>query len=57
MSAPILKRKLENIKDTGAPVVATDCPGCIVQLRGGFDKTGDPIQVRHTVELLEQMLE
>lgn len=57
MSGRILARKLENIRRTGAPLVATDCPGCVMQLRGGFDKTGDPVQVRHTVELIEQLLE
>lgn len=56
MSGPILRRKLDNIRDTGAPVVATDCPGCVMQIRGGFDKAGEPVDVRHTVELLEQAL-
>ncbi|HEX7554198.1 MAG TPA: LUD domain-containing protein, partial [Geothrix sp.] len=37
ISAPILQRKLKNIKETGAPVVAMDCPGCVLQIRGGFD--------------------
>jgi iron-sulfur cluster protein len=52
ISAPILERKLENIAASGAPVVATDCPGCALQLRGGLDKAGSLIQVRHTAELL-----
>ena len=57
MSGPILKCKLDNIRATGAPMVATDCPGCLMQIRGGFDKAGDPVDVRHTVELLDEMLE
>jgi L-lactate dehydrogenase complex protein LldF len=57
MSGPILRRKLDNIRQTDAAIVATDCPGCMMQIRGGFDKTGDAIDVKHTVELLEQMLE
>jgi Fe-S oxidoreductase len=56
MSAPILRRKLECIKETGAKVVTADCPGCVMQIRGGFDKIGDPIEVKHTVEVLERML-
>jgi hypothetical protein len=28
----------------------------VMQIRGGFDKAGDPVDVRHTVELLEQAL-
>jgi Fe-S oxidoreductase len=57
ISAPILQRKLHNIKQTGATTVAMDCPGCVMQIRGGFDQDGAAIKVRHTVELLaEQVL-
>jgi len=55
ISAPILRRKLENIRNTGAPLVAMDCPGCVMQIRGGFDKDGTPVRVRHTAELLDQL--
>jgi L-lactate dehydrogenase complex protein LldF len=57
ISAPILQRKLQNIKATGAPVVAMDCPGCVMQIRGGIDQDGADIRVRHTVELLAEQLE
>ncbi|BCG46537.1 Predicted L-lactate dehydrogenase, Fe-S oxidoreductase subunit YkgE / Predicted L-lactate dehydrogenase, Iron-sulfur cluster-binding subunit YkgF [Citrifermentans bremense] len=56
ISAPILKRKLQNIKDTGAPVVAMDCPGCVMQIRGGFDQQGGGVKVKHTAELLAERL-
>lgn len=52
VSGPILRRKLKNIKDSGAPVAAMDCPGCVMQIRGGMDQDGAPIEVRHTVELI-----
>ncbi len=57
ISAPILQRKLRNIKNSGAPVVAMDCPGCVMQIRGGMDQDGASIDVRHTVELLAEQLE
>ena len=57
MSAPILQRKLKNIKDTGAPVVAMDCPGCVMQIRGGMDKDGAAVQVRHTAELIADQIQ
>ena len=57
ISAPILQRKLTNIKATGAPVVAMDCPGCVMQIRGGMDQDGAPIRIQHTVELLGEQLE
>ena len=52
ISAPILERKLKHIKDTGASKVVMDCPGCVMQIRGGLDKDGTPIQTAHTAELL-----
>jgi L-lactate dehydrogenase complex protein LldF len=57
ISAPILQRKLKNIKETGAPVVAMDCPGCVMQIRGGFDQAGGDVKVRHTVELLAEQVQ
>lgn len=52
ISAPILRRKLKNIRETQAPLVAMDCPGCVMQIRGGCDKEGSAISVKHTAELL-----
>jgi Fe-S oxidoreductase len=56
ISAPILQRKLKNIKDTEAPVVAMDCPGCVMQIRGGMDQDGAGVDVRHTVELIAKQI-
>jgi iron-sulfur cluster protein len=50
ISAPILERKLANIKQTGAPLVVMDCPGCVMQIRGGLDKAGEATKVQHTAE-------
>lgn len=52
VSAPILARKLANVRASGAPLVAMDCPGCLMQLRGGLDRAGDAIEVRHTAQLV-----
>ncbi|MBA4373241.1 MAG: (Fe-S)-binding protein [Thermodesulfovibrio sp.] len=56
ISSHILKRKLENIKKTGVSCVAMDCPACVLQIRGGFDKEGSGIRVKHTAELLADTL-
>jgi len=56
ISGPILQRKLQNIKESGAETVAMDCPGCVMQIRGGMDQDGAAIKVRHTVELLAEIL-
>ena len=56
ISGPILQRKLKNIKETGALVVAMDCPGCVMQIRGGMDQDGAAVKVRHTAEILAEQL-
>ena len=57
ISAPILKRKLQNVEKTGAPLVLTDCPGCTMQIGGGLDKAGSKVAVRHTAQQLADSLE
>ena len=37
---------------TGADIVATACPGCITQIKGGLTKAGDKIEVKHIAEIL-----
>ena len=57
ISAPILARKLDNIKAANAPLAAMDCPGCVMQIRGGFDKDGAKVAVEHTARLLADRLQ
>jgi Fe-S oxidoreductase len=33
-----------------------DCPGCVMQIRGGFDQKNGAVQIRHTLELLDEAL-
>jgi hypothetical protein len=35
-----------------ADVLVTDCPGCVMQLKGGLDKRGSRINVKHIAELM-----
>jgi len=52
ISSEILNKKLDNIEASGADILATDCPGCVMQIRGGLDKRNSDIKVVHLVELL-----
>lgn len=53
ISAELLKRKLDNVEATGADCLVTDCPGCVLQLRGGMEKRkGKKIRVRHIAEII-----
>jgi iron-sulfur cluster protein len=52
ISQEVLKNKLENIKATGATLVAVDCPGCKLQIEGGLEAAGSSIRVEHSATLV-----
>lgn len=52
MSMPILQKKIDNILATGADTVAVDCPGCLLQIKGGLDARDSDIKVKHTATIL-----
>jgi iron-sulfur cluster protein len=52
LSAELLKNKLDNVAATGAELLVTDCPGCVLQLKGGMDKRGGKIRVKHLAEVV-----
>lgn len=54
ISAGILNRKINDFLKTGAEEIITECPGCILQLRGGADKSGSEIVVKHLAELIRE---
>jgi Fe-S oxidoreductase len=56
ISKMILRDKLTDIANSGADCVAMDCPGCMMQIRGGLEKDDATVQVRHTIELLAATL-
>jgi glycolate oxidase iron-sulfur subunit len=47
----ILDRKMDNIVKTGAGIVATSCPACMIHLSFGARRRGLPIEVRHISEI------
>ena len=53
ISACQLDKKLNAIEQTGAELLLTECPGCIMQLRGGVDKKNQNISVFHLAEILK----
>jgi glycolate oxidase iron-sulfur subunit len=46
-------RKAQNVLSTSPDVVATGNPGCILQIRAALHRSGSPVRVVHTVELLD----
>lgn len=54
MARRLLDRKVANIQATGAELVVTGNPGCLMQIRAGLQQRGLPIQAMHTIDLLAE---
>jgi L-lactate dehydrogenase complex protein LldF len=52
LSLPILNQKIQNIKNSGAGIVAVACPACMTQIGGGLDKQAPDIKVKHIADIL-----
>jgi glycolate oxidase iron-sulfur subunit len=48
----MLERKLDRIAESGADVVVSGNPGCLIQLESGIARRGLNVRVAHPVELL-----
>lgn len=53
VASAVLAPKLEHIAASGAAIVATGNPGCLMQIGGGLLLAAAPQQARHPVELLD----
>jgi glycolate oxidase iron-sulfur subunit len=56
-SAAVLKPKLERIEHTGATLVATGNPGCLMQIGAGLKRSGSSARTIHPVDLLDASYE
>jgi glycolate oxidase iron-sulfur subunit len=54
MADAILRSKMDQINATGATIVATANPGCLLQLRYGVSRWGRGQRVLHVVEILDE---
>jgi glycolate oxidase iron-sulfur subunit len=54
MAMALLKKKMDHVNATGAPVIAASNPGCMLQLRAGVKKFGKGQRVAHVVEILDE---
>jgi glycolate oxidase iron-sulfur subunit len=52
MADKLLQRKLDHIAATGAEVVATGNPGCLLQIQNGLAARGADVEVMHPVSIL-----
>lgn len=56
MAEKILARKIEAIKGTGAELVTTGNPGCLMQIRNGCKAAGLTCEVLHPMEIIARQL-
>jgi len=54
MATQILQRKMESVNSTGAEIIATANPGCMLQLQAGARRFGKGQRVAHVVEILDE---
>jgi glycolate oxidase iron-sulfur subunit len=54
MSMQILAGKMKAVNSTGAQIIATANPGCLLQLQAGVRLHGSKQRVMHVVEILDQ---
>ncbi len=57
VSERIMNNKLNNALSTGATVIVTDNPGCLMHLRGGVDASRRRVRVLHLAQLIAEQLE
>jgi Fe-S oxidoreductase len=56
VSRGIALRKLDNVRETGAAVLCTDNPGCVLHLKGAAHAAGLQVEVVHVAEVLARAL-
>lgn len=56
MADAILRKKMERFNSTGAGIIATANPGCLLQLRAGVAQYGRGQRVLHVIEVLDEAL-
>ena len=54
LARSILERKVANIMRTGADMVVTANPGCLMQIQSGLRQAGSNVRVVHLLDLLDE---
>lgn len=57
LSLHVLDRKMANVRKTGANLLVTSCPACMVHLKYGVRRHALPVRVAHLTEVVTEALE
>jgi len=55
-AAELGRRKVANLRATGATAIAAANPGCAIQIAAHAEQTGEPLRVYHPMELLAESI-
>ncbi|MBA2446967.1 MAG: 4Fe-4S dicluster domain-containing protein [Chloroflexi bacterium] len=53
LSNQILDTRMAEVRATSADLIVTSNPGCMLQLQAGLERTGQRVEVRHLIEVLD----
>jgi glycolate oxidase iron-sulfur subunit len=56
MALSLLDRKMADVTATGAELVVSANPGCLLQLSWGQRRGGQKIMIKHVVQVLDESL-
>lgn len=54
MARRLLDRKIANLRETGASIIATGNPGCLTWIQQGAQEAGLDVRLCHPIELLDE---
>ncbi|MEL7566827.1 MAG: (Fe-S)-binding protein [Dehalobacterium sp.] len=54
LSKKVAERKINSVLESGAQVVASSCPSCIMQLDHSMKMQGSSVRAKHVIELVAQ---
>ena len=57
MAERLRSRKIENILKSGAQIVVTTNPGCLLQIRSGLKKAGANVEVMHIADFIDAAIQ
>jgi len=57
LSERLGKRRIEELLNTGADVIVSHCPACVMQLKRSAQKTKADVRVLDLVEILDEALQ
>ncbi len=56
LSSRVGRRKRDMVAATGARILATGCPACMIQFHDRLSQAGDAVKIRHAIEIYAESL-